>query len=533
MRLNVLYLEDEERDWEDIDIARQAPDGTDQAAIELNIIRLRAPEELKNALSAATDVVISDVYFPRPNSTSNRDPNIDRLDTVIQIVEDWSAQQSKQEHRPNRPLPIIAYTGYGEAALKACLDRKSHLFDIWDKYTATPEFVVWRLKTLANTLTRVRPDALLQRLIREMQTGARWHEYVRSMAALYDAGFTEEDQITRVAIPIQQIATKLGTGAECKDLWQIMQKWEMLSRAASRRIRGHARHVVNVFWLGYRVLHDSALRPAFEAAWRGLVHRRKDMQDVANPDASAVDLLSDIWFYTALFHDVGYCVEKGVKVAGVMNELLGKFDEVEEPHWNVVPKKKLAISKFFSDLAIDGALASKLTEQFRKSVDGGAPDHGVASAMHLKSVLAKKVSPAILREAARAIALHNLLPKASESISIDWATDPIAALLLFCDQLQTWDRERADETLLDSDWPARAELSGFEVTSDPVKPILQLQVNYIPPPHLQQSEHIKAGVVHLLKQTLLDNPIRTEALVNGWPFEMKFSFSLGGKPLDI
>ena len=542
MNFNILYVEDNEEHAADIENAAKHSRKNEITSRPLHVDWVRSPDDIASALEARPyDLVLADVYFGEPKK--------DRLKDVIDAVIAWGKQ-----HSPDRPIPIIAYTSEGQAALDDCLARKESLYDIWDKHTARPPYVAWRFNKLALELARNRPDALLQRRIRQMATAieigprlnASWHEEVVQMTFRYDSGGTELDQITRAGTAIHNIAMALGTFGPCDKCWQIMVKWEALGRAVSRRTRGHSRHVINVFWLGYYLLHHPNLREFFTNAWTELIKKRSDMEAVA--DELPLEALSNAWFYAALFHDIGGCVEKQTQVIKSTNELLNYYIGIlqgDPLKFYDVARKKASDAPLFSG-DFDGkadALFFALSEPLRKIVkplwEKGVgekhPDHGVIAAVYLTDSLktdAKQLPYA--REAGRAMMLHNLVGAFDDGPAkgLSWTSEPLACLLILCDQLQTWDRERDDKILTDKDEPERAELSKLDVTMADSRPLISIVVDYLAPRHLDHAADIFRSVADTLDYILKDKPYRALAHIEKpWPIGLKVECWLNNQKL--
>lgn len=243
MAFNIIYVEDDHHDYRSIEKAIKKYNEANLPATEpLKVSRAHDPEDLRGKLDFNFDVVLADIYFDDRNCLSD----------IIKYIKDWGVKKNS-----GRPLPIIAYSA--RASLIECLKNKNELYDIWDKNTTTPEFVAWRLSKLAVELTHFQPDSKLQSLIRDMPCGASWHNQVIEMAEKYNSGWTEHKQIIEAGKSIQRIARALGVWEECEPMWRLMTDWEFLGRAISHTTRGHARHAINVFWLGYYFIHHKLL----------------------------------------------------------------------------------------------------------------------------------------------------------------------------------------------------------------------------------------------------------------------------------
>jgi hypothetical protein len=520
---DVVYVEDDQEDWEKLSKAISERNKKAKST-PLRISQARTPKKLTRLLSSGTRLVLADVYYPVKGAEDEP-----RLDEIIELVEEWSKKDGS-----GRMLPIIAYTGRGLEALEYCLDRKESLYDIWDKSTASPEYAAWRLSELSKELSRIRPDALTQRLIREMDTKVRWHGDVIDMTKRYNSGWSEYDQIKRAGIAIQKIAHVLGVEQQCGAMWQLMEDWEALSRAVSRKTRGHARHVINVFWLGYFLLNDKHLNDIFAQAWEKI--RQKRMDDEA--ENNATESLCNAWYYAGLFHDIGGAPEHSAKTADYLAQLLSVFGDLapstDKIQWMAPDKFMERAESWLSEF--DYELQTLIRPVLQQSIDNNEPDQGVLAAIHIRSKITEGKQAKYAREGARAISMHNLFPKLGKELPglpVSWEKEPLVCLLLLCDQLQTWDRERGDDPS-NGDMPSRAELAAIEVDRDAAgKPQIKMSIDYISPAHLDHNYVLYDRVRDALAKVLRDNPYRAlNRIQKPWPFKVHVECTLSGEALE-
>ncbi len=522
MSFKILYIEDDHTDSSRVEreIANINAKGASRPVL---IKSITTPDLLATELDQQYDLVLADACYPDVNGVQTN-----RLDDIIQVVKAWS-----DSNQVERPLPIIAYTGRDKIALGYCLKRRDSFFDIWDKSSASPEYAAWRMTNIASEIARSRPDSLLQRLIRQMPHGARWHKHVVAMTRAYSSGWTESDQIDRVKPSIGAIAMELGEASQCKALWETMQAWEPLSRAVSETVRGHARHVLNVFWLGYYLLHQPQLRQMFLSAWPKVLEDREGMSPVKSSDP--IEALSDCWFYAGLFHDVAGCIEKHNTVTGKANALFTKFKDfisLGEPAHIV----SCTIETLANDLL--GALKPlrrTLDPVWKKSLSDQKPDHGVLAGAYLAKSITDPTQNCYAREAARAMVVHNLISNLPDgaSLPISWESEPIVCLLLMCDQIQTWDRERGTEKLSDQDGSERAELVGLQVEEGTGRANINLSIDYLGPRFLDNAPLIFERVKQRLENVLQDYPHRAlDRIAKPWPFSLVVNCSLNGRPVN-
>jgi hypothetical protein len=529
-----LYVEDQSDDWKDLNDALKKRSKQDKST-PLSIKWAKDPKEVKSKLTLGTKLILADVYFPIDSEEISEDDGHlgevkteDRLDEVIRNVQEWSKDQ-----KILRPLPIIAYTSRGEHALERCLRKKGSLYDIWDKSSASTEYVAWRLTEIAKELSRIRPDARTQQLIREMKGGASWHEDVIDMTRQYESGWTEYDQIDRAGVSIQNIAYKIGIWKQCEPLWRVMIEWEALDRAVSRKRRGHARHVINVFWLGYYLIHNKYLRELFTQYWNKLVKNRKNMEAVAEDEP--LESLSNAWFIAGLFHDVGGSVEKASEVNKHLANIIAVFGELAPTISSCQHKPTEEFMKMAREWLhdFDEPLISLIEPVVIDGIKKNEPDQGVVGAVHLRNAISTGKQRIYAIEGGRAMSLHNIFPKLTgNTLPVSWEADPLVCLLLLCDQLQTWDRETNSEALRDSDQPTRAELSALTIDKEAEYTVVKMSIDYIAPKHLDHSFELYTRVKDKLREILRKNPYNAlDRIAVPWPFKLVVECTLSGEKL--
>lgn len=523
MALKIIYIEDDAKDRKAMKLAVQHWNKS-SAGERLALTTIDSPALLAAELESKPDVVLADIKFPGSDGELH-----DFLDSVLKQVANWSSANDLEV-----PIPVIAYTDKGKGLVEAWIARGMDLYDIWDKNYAKPPYVAWRLGRLAQDLANERPYARAAKIVTSLEQGASFHDRVVEMAVRYSQGMTERDQLKKAGSEILGIGQLLGVATEVDAMWNVMEEWEGLSRAASRAARGHARHVINVFWLGYSLLHNSYLRSSFESLWRGVVGERKGMRGVS--DLPPSEALSRCWFYAGLFHDVGGVVEKRSKV----------FKRVQDLHRVVVrhdPDQEKGFVSGDADLVrragqvlrlLPAPLAKEARRIFKRSSTSGQPDHGVVAAVHLVEAINKGVEGALAQEAARAVAIHNMFSEVcAASEGITWEDEPVAALLAVCDQLQAWDRERFDEAVVDAGRIDRAELIDMVVSDEGGRPTVIIDIDYVLPRYLGRSPELRRAVRDNLSRTLTLWPDRALRNIRGdWPFRLRVQCSLAGVALD-
>lgn len=550
----VVYVEDTESDVTALQEAFDSANEKRPAWAQFKLEPINHPSALEEVLSKCPDLVLADVYF-QPSGTKPPTPETDHLNQIIETVKDWD----DDEKSPNGfPTPVIAYTGVGRKALASCLDRRRDLYDIWDKMSAGTDYVAWRFQQLQKDLPRHRPDATIQRLVATMlpEECPEWHKYTLASVRKYGEGQTEREQVAGCEDPLRSILDTVTPkrAVALLSLWTSIVDSEPLLRAASPKLRGIGRHSINVFWFGYWLINHPLLKPKFVSLWSDMLKRRSNAVELDSLDS--IDGINTIWIFASLFHDVGKFHEYGKASIEKFGDFFKEFNRLDlgSSSWcsgntdTLLRKVELILSQLSSDAKDPMRVA--LNEHVLACALEDKPDHGAVSAAYLYSIaeVAKGDGGslcALLQEAARAVLLHSCLPEVSDSalgnesgdhLSIDWEEDPLACLLLLCDQVQTWDRHDQENPKLD--FPDRAELAYLEVKEITTNGTLKIDgcVDYIAPSRIDMYPKLREDITTTLNKIILEKPKTTLLHVikkESWPFHVHFDCALSGEKLDI
>lgn len=246
-----------------------------------------------------------------------------------------------------------------------------------------------------------------------------------------------------------------------KKLMLGLVKSQVLLSLVDPQLRDHVKHTGNVFWTGYRLLHDISEFEAPEELKGGI----SDLYNKPGPMSSKEQLLYS-WTLAALFHDIGYLDERGNQLNELISSLIPRtsfsLEPVrDEPNW---AKNMRLLRDFISELTdpshflvhfIDIVISRYGAKMpLYDNMTKGSPllDHGFLSAHRMLDMIPfenlDSQKKSIVLHAALAIAFHNypdMLRKwkfESECVGVlPIGTFPVCSLLSFCDNVQTWDRE--------------------------------------------------------------------------------------------
>jgi hypothetical protein len=202
--------------------------------------------------------------------------------------------------------------------------------------------------------------------------------------------------------------------------------------------RDHFFHTIEVCLLG-QLLADA--RPA------GLGERRAQkktlLQKVSDPMRK--------WYLTALLHDIGYAVD----VCDSLKDWLEFFTSdafcaLRKQIEKVLKGEQAQSSGECVKTIVDDFQKFYEGMQFDREIDKPFKDHGLMGAFHLRTLVSSIQRASEMEmpaEEINAIAKHNC-----QRIKIDYAAEPISALLALCDTLQCWWRPQFPHFSLGPAW---------------------------------------------------------------------------------
>lgn len=249
-----------------------------------------------------------------------------------------------------------------------------------------------------------------------------------------------------------------GNAEAEKKLVLSLVKSQVLLSLVDPRLRDHVKHTGNVFWMGYRLLHD--IQEFKEPQL--LLGNVPNLYNAPGP-LTPRDQLLYAWTLAALFHDFGYVDERQNQLTGLVKSLVPGISleqtEVRDDHtWK---QNMQTLRGFVQELLgadhflyhfIDNVMTSfgsnlKCSDKNTKLIDHGfLSAHRLLDMVPLAQLDSQKRN--IVLHAALAIACHNyveifhkwkLADKCKGTLPI--GTFPVCSLLAFCDNIQTWDRE--------------------------------------------------------------------------------------------
>lgn len=108
--------------------------------------------------------------------------------------------------------------------------------------------------------------------------------------------------------------------------------------------------------------------------------------------------------------------------------------------------------------------------------------------------------------------------------------------VVFCDQIQTWERERGDENPARMFIPWQAEVVNIDVSEEPDtnRPHVVVTINYIASNIMQSHWELMKEVENELVNILLKHPKNSiEKLLKDSPFRITVQFCINMRPLSV
>jgi hypothetical protein len=417
------------------------------------------------------DLVVTDAFF-LPDGQDHDDTGQEGdylLDEIVGKVREFEEFRTR----------IAALTRYGGKLLAEPMRTGLAKVDyLWNKIGITQAFIKWQVSRIREECERRFPAHLLVDRVIETCSGAEgselpWHDNMNEMLKGYRTRHGEVNQISVVRGPLGAIAGCFDVQPEVLRLFDALARAESIHVAAKPAGWGHLRHVLNVFWFGYLVLNSGLFD--MPSLWKTASRQTGVGRDRLR------DEINFAWLLAALFHDIGLLGEKVQKLADDCNSLLslcpaaGRRIEVSS--------KPVADASRIRELrgTLSAALGTDLAGWFERLWDEATQplDHGVLSAITLIDALGNKSHlSGIVTSAAAAAAIHNLAKQDFQMPMVRVEEQPVAALLLLCDQIQAWERDTGYEEILGSFPLECAELTALELSRE--KRRMMCVINYYP-----------------------------------------------------
>lgn len=302
---------------------------------------------------------------------------------------------------------------------------------------------------------------------------------------------------------------------------------ELHNLASNPNFRDHIIHAINVYLLGHYIINSN------QTFWEDnnieitenvdsffyIADNTLRKQPCLVQDSDKMKVFNFSWLVAAILHDFGYISENMKNAIKQLNDIKKQFPflvyklkfqpKLKEEKYN---SALLLLKDFFKQINIDEEWNEfDFSRFFKIDEKNYIINHGISSSItYLNNMINKERARNIRnsrvywnyinwganRSIALAMALHDL-PKLKRfakkekmdnyemiiAYKIKFTKDPLTVLLILCDSLQDWDRERVLEGFQNDD-VQKVKLKRIDCYSNQSKIILDIEIEY----YLQETE---------------------------------------------
>lgn len=302
-KYKILYLEhEEERDLiknnlekniHNIEIKVLPPDQGDEFEKEKYLDKIKVELHRSNY-----DLVLTDAYFlPQNKEHPEYGEGEKCIFDIVKLIQQVSPS-----------LKIVVYTHYRDDLFEDCSDLD--IYDIWNKASTPPHYLKWRVeKTLMEPWNNVVPGQLLVNTLKQylsLKKKESWENNLLKLIENYSPQLTAHQNIEDMAEELRDISIHLDLPSNTvQDMVNSFLKQDIMALVSSPKTWGHAKHVLNVFWLGYYILNSKILNN--EDRERKIINCLR-LSDDEKTDSKK--FINRAWIVASLFHDYGLIGEK-------------------------------------------------------------------------------------------------------------------------------------------------------------------------------------------------------------------------------
>ena len=447
-------------------------------------------QKIKDALTKASfDLVITDAYFLAKNK--EHPEHGDGTNCIKEIV------NTVQQISPS--LKIVIYTHYRDDLFEDC--KGLDIYDIWNKASTPPHYLKWRVERTLKEPWNIIPGQVLVNTIKKyLATKEKdtWEVHLLKMLENYSPQLTAHQNFDDMTKELRDISKNLDLPTTIfQEMTNSFLKQDIMSLISNPKAWGHAKHVLNVYWLGYYILNSKILNKEVNAK------RIIDFLKLSKKEKKeSTKLINRSWILASLFHDFGLIGEKLDVLIDNSNNILKEYPWSNDKKSQVKldasygeNDRKELLTKHFEELKAN--VGSEFVHEINQAWEDSL-NHGILSAITLLDKYSNTEKKSITC-AAIACALHNI--KFDEEKRLKYTEQPLACLLRFCDEIQTWERETGLETIKNKIWLqsiALAEISERNENS------LYFRIEYIHRKDLAPNDS-KNEQTHEELQKVLDN----------------------------
>jgi hypothetical protein len=422
------------------------------------------------------------------------------------------------------------------------------------------QFGIFRMLKLQTLIEKESPNAIICRAIRDnikkkisLGISPPFHKDILNLLDTYETFFnilSRNDQINFLISSLTPIATQLGFSDSFRNGLATLAQTDAPISAIVHSYRPHLFHCIHTFLIGYYLFNLSGID------WLKILKGNKNIfsqgiklkiaNDIPKEEAEKefYNEINSAWFAASLLHDVGIPLQY--------------FESISDKFYKSVLGLDISSSLYsspkinFQDKFLDDLVATfnELVSppDFTNLIKDEATnlDHGVGSAIFINSICLKESIKTLgsdyefspLKIASQATALHNLFIKDNFPM-VDMSIYPILAMLIFCDAIQAWDREKIVYSSIEGDYIENVQITKFFILErENLGPEIDIEIKYNP--HSTIATHKPSFINSFNKlqeilQKQVINPLRKVLCLNCKETIMpKFniSFKMGVKQIE-
>ncbi|WP_319525490.1 hypothetical protein [uncultured Desulfosarcina sp.] len=475
-RYNILYLEhDEERER----LKNNLEKNLDLTSVQLispvssehnEIDKVDFLDKIRKALSSKNfDLVITDAFFlPENLEHPEYGEGINCIHDITKLILHYSPSTK-----------IVVYTHFKDVLIDDLEDL--NIYEIWNKGSTPLNYLLWRIEKTLKEPWNIIPGQLLVDTLKKYLISKNmepWEHPLYEMLNNYSPQLTAFQNLHKISENFGDISSELKIPTtQFANMLDTFIKQDYMSLISSPGSWSHAKHVFNVFWLGYYILNCVILDipKNKRKLYNFLRLSEKEKKDIKK-------YINRAWIIASIFHDYGIIGEKLFELVENNNNVLKEYPWYDEEMHPVKistshSKDELReiLKKSFEELK--GVIGEKLINQINDEWNNKL-NHGILSALTIRKNFYGTADEGIkisINEAAKACSLHKI------PISIDnrvkYSDYPLACILRFCDEIQTWERETGLETIENPIAIQKVVLSEIKKLNDNT---LKFKIEYLP-----------------------------------------------------
>jgi len=404
----------------------------------------REKEELKRQLSIAN----SEILKLQSTSISNSELRIKNEDfqkKIEALNEKLVSQKNIEEqlilanNKKFQLQPVVKKESYLETENKnLCKKIETLKYELKSSEKIKQNQDIQHEQVLVNTLKQYLSS----------KTMNEWEPSLLEMLKKHSPDLTANQYFANIKLQFDDLSRFLEISPEpFKEMAQSFLKQDLMSHISNPKAWGHSKHVLNVFWLGYFILNSQLLSD--EAAVTKIAKTCfLTEKELENPIKS----INRAWALASLFHDIGLIGEKLDHLIKNSNAILKNYPwknsddkiEVLKINYSMEERRDMLKNTFAKLGGLLGPFHTEVDTAFKLNLN-----HGVLSAVTILDRFGNDDIKGSIQTAALASAFHKIEFQANE---LKFSKFPIACLLKFCDEIQTWERETGLELKRDNIW---------------------------------------------------------------------------------